>query len=170
MFGFELRHYFTLDFLESFPQNSEDLIEHFFVSFTSRTLINKFKQPFVLILQKEHFLIFKQVNLMIKYFLNRRVQPIWGIRWFDLFVIYLRLDLTANVALQMLLLNQSCKVSTDFIYDVVFSFGQWFILLNLLLKSELLSLLFKCLSYSLHDFLQNFEFLHILLEMLQRVH
>ncbi len=93
----EFRNDLKLDFSEPLSDNSENFTEHFFVPFTSRTLVNELEQAFIFILQEKHFLILKQVNLMIKYFLYRIEKFLTCRNRLDCHVNYTRVELTVRV-------------------------------------------------------------------------
>jgi hypothetical protein len=114
----ELRNDLKLDFSEPFSDNSENFTEHFFVPLTSRTLVNELEQAFIFILQEKHFLILKQVNLVIKYFLYRIEKFLTSRNWLDCHVNHTRVELTVRVKLNLIVPEDFCEECIDLLKDI----------------------------------------------------
>lgn len=123
-FFLEFRNDLEFDLSEPLSDNSENLTEHFFVPFTPRTLVNELEQAFVFILQENHFLILKQVNLMIKNFLYRVEKFLTCRNRLDCHAYHTRVELTARVKLHLTVLEDFFEECVDLLKEILLG---WFL-------------------------------------------
>ncbi len=118
-FFLEFRNDLEFNFSEPLSEDSEHFIEHFFVPFTPRTIVNELEQAFVLVLQEKHFLILQQVNLMVKNFLYRVEKLLASRNRLDRHVNYTGVKLTARVKLHLIVMKYLYEECADLLKYVL---------------------------------------------------